>query len=68
MNTWDQINEIGAALGANFEARKKWKQRRCVPHRWRLPIINEGAKRGILIDQAAFDLPSNDNPDVQVAV
>jgi hypothetical protein len=50
-----EILTIARDLGVSVEARKKWRQRGCVPHRWRLPIIREAQKRGIELPQDVFD-------------
>lgn len=38
---WNLIDQAAKALGVGKEARKKWRQRNIVPHRWRLPLIRE---------------------------
>ncbi len=38
---WNLIDQAAKALGVGKEARKKWRQRKTVPHRWRLPLIAE---------------------------
>ena len=49
------IDKIARDLGVTFEARKKWRQRKCVPHRWRLPIIRAAEKCGVTLDEQVFD-------------
>jgi hypothetical protein len=42
MNTtldWDAIEKIARELGVRDRAFEKWKERKSVPHKWRLPII-----------------------------
>ena len=48
------IDELAEELGATAVARKKWRQRG-VPYRWRLPIIERAAKRGIKLAGADFE-------------
>lgn len=43
------IDQIGAELGVSDAARKKWPQRG-VPHKWRLPIMQAAAGRGLMIE------------------
>lgn len=42
---WQIIDAIGAELGVGDEARRKWKKRGAVPHRWRLPILEIGKQK-----------------------
>jgi hypothetical protein len=55
MEAGELIDGIARDLGASAEARKKWRQRGCIPHRWRLPIIREAEKRGIEVPDDAFE-------------
>jgi hypothetical protein len=50
-----EILTIARDLGVSAEARKKWRQRGCVPHRWRLPIMREAKNRGIDLPENVFD-------------
>ena len=36
---WPLIDLIAQRLGVKPDARRKWRQRGNVPHKWRLPII-----------------------------
>jgi len=47
------IDQIGAELGVSDAARKKWPQRG-VPHKWRLPILQMAANRGLMIGADDF--------------
>lgn len=38
MVNWKKIELIAEHLGVEYEARKKWRQRGRVPHKYRLPI------------------------------
>ena len=48
------IDQIGAELGASDAARAKWSQRG-VPHKWRLPIMQKAAERGLSITVSDFE-------------
>lgn len=41
---WDLIDRLAEKLEVEYWARRKWRQRQHVPHRWRLAII--AAARG----------------------
>lgn len=49
------INLLAAELGVSDEARKKWRQRGAVPHKWRLPILDLAAKRRVPILQSDLE-------------
>lgn len=49
------IETLAKELGVHRETRRKWRERRSVPHRWRLPLLMAAEKRGVKIDLAAFD-------------
>lgn len=49
------IYEIAGDLGVKAGARDKWLVRGYVPHRWRLPILQEAARRGVFIDPVRFE-------------
>jgi hypothetical protein len=36
---WALIDLIAQRLGVKTEARRKWRQRNSVPHKWRLALI-----------------------------
>jgi hypothetical protein len=36
---WPLIDLIAQRLGVKIEARRKWRQRNSVPHKWRLALI-----------------------------
>lgn len=38
MWNWEKIDEAARVLGAKYEARRKWRTRGWVPHKWRLAI------------------------------
>lgn len=38
---WGMIDRAAAALGVKADNRRKWRERKSVPHRWRLPLIRE---------------------------
>jgi hypothetical protein len=54
--TWKLVDDTAAALGANDEARRKWRQaNRGVPAAWRISIVEKLAKDGINVAFADFD-------------
>lgn len=59
--TWHLIDREAEVLGANNEARRKWRQAgRRVPFEWRMKLIEAFAGRGIAVSQSDFDsLPAN---------
>jgi len=38
---WDLIDQAAQVLNVGKEARKKWRQRRSIPHRWRIAILKQ---------------------------
>lgn len=52
--TWQLIDEIGAAVGAGDEARRKWKSRG-VAHKWRIKILDEAKRRRVRISVADME-------------
>lgn len=54
METHALIETLAKELGVTAVARKKWRQRG-VPHRWRLPIIELAASRGVELSSNDFD-------------
>jgi hypothetical protein len=54
METDALIDSLAKDLGVTAGTRKKWRQRG-VPHRWRLPIIELAANRGVELSSADFD-------------
>ena len=58
MEKIDLIDGLAAELNVSVDARKKWRQRGAVPHKWRLPILDLARQRGLSIspaDLAALD-------------
>ena len=56
MDTYRQtIEPIARELGVKEPALQKWRDRRRVPHKWRLPILQKAQARGIIIDLEMFD-------------
>jgi hypothetical protein len=51
------INDLAACLNVGDWARRKWRQRGSVPHRWRLPIMELAAERGIPLTTADMEWP-----------
>ena len=56
MNAFALIREIALdEIGVAPDTFRKWKERRKVPHRWRLDIILAARKRDIELHPNAFD-------------
>lgn len=55
--TWDEIEEIAASMGVSDEARRKWRERGGVPHRWRFPIAQAAQNRGKEVSEADLESP-----------
>jgi hypothetical protein len=49
------ILTIARDLGVSAETLRKWRQRRTVPHHWRLPLLRAAARRGVFMDASVFD-------------
>lgn len=54
---WSVIDRIGRELGVGYRARQKWRQRNCVPHKYRLAIIQ--ATGGVITAQQFQAMDSN---------
>jgi hypothetical protein len=52
---WDLILKIAEKLGVNYEARIKWRQRNCVPHKWRFEIVTKSDAQIFFVDFARMD-------------
>ena len=50
-----EIDQIAADLRVTEEARRKWRTRGAVPHRWRIPVLAEAGKRGVLLTIADME-------------
>jgi hypothetical protein len=53
---WDTIERVADQLGIRKNTVAKWKERKCIPYKWRLPII---IKSNGKISLRAFDEPLN---------
>ncbi len=40
---WTHVDAIASKLGVQYFARRKWRARGVVPHRWRIPLIQASA-------------------------
>ncbi len=49
-----QLTVIATKLGVSTDAQRKWFERGLVPHRWRMPILQEAMKRGITADYSSL--------------
>jgi hypothetical protein len=56
---WEVVEDVATSLGVGPHALKKWRWRRSVPHRWRIPIIKASDGR---IPLDAFDEFDVDDP------
>ena len=43
---WELVERLAEGLGVDYWARRKWVQRKQVPHKWRLAMI--AASRGAI--------------------
>jgi hypothetical protein len=43
---WELVDRLAADLDVDYWARRKWQQRKHVPHKWRLALI--AASRGAI--------------------
>lgn len=57
-----EIDQIAERLGVTDEARRKWRARGSVPHRWRFPILAEAGKRGVLLTFDEMEWPTAPEP------
>jgi hypothetical protein len=54
--TWQMVDAVATRLGANSDARLKWRQRgRGVPAAWRIKIAESLKANGVHIELSAFD-------------
>jgi hypothetical protein len=51
--TWEQIDDFGAACGAKPFSRIQWRYRG-IPHKYRLPILQEAQRRGMIVGADAL--------------
>ena len=49
------IESIAADMGVRKRTLQKWRERRSVPHRHRLPIAERALERGLRIEASVFD-------------
>lgn len=67
LDIWKVIDRSAEELGVAPEARKKWRQRRSVPHRWRLAIMDLAAAHGKVLSGADFELHQLDEQSGRAA-
>jgi len=53
-SSWDAIDAIAAEIGVDENNRRVWRQRH-VPHKWRIPILEEARKRRVKISISDFE-------------
>ena len=54
-----EIDTLAAARGITVEARQKWRERGSVPHRWRIPLLQDAAVTGAKITAEDMEFPSS---------
>lgn len=58
MVTWDDISAFAGQHGATSEAQRKWRERGCIPSRWKITILQHfpdltpGAIDALFADEA----------------
>lgn len=55
-----EIDRLAAARGVTVAARQKWKERGAVPHRWRIPLLQDAVAAGVGISVADMEWPSRE--------
>jgi hypothetical protein len=71
-DAWDLVDRCAAELGVLPETRQKWRWRHGVPHKWRVPLLQQFQKHGRIVGLDFFDslgaTPATDAPaDSQAA-
>jgi len=46
-DVWEKVVLIAPDLGITREALRKARERHRIPYRWRLPLLQQAAKRGM---------------------
>lgn len=54
-----EIDKLAAARGVTKAAREKWRERGAVPHRWRIPLLQDAAASGCAITHQDMEWPSS---------
>jgi len=49
------LEQLALDLGAHPNAMEAWRYRGFVPHRWRLPLLQAAAARGVLLPLSLFE-------------
>lgn len=58
-NAWHLVDQAAAELGITPGARRKWRQRRTIPHKHRARLMQQFATRGVIVSFDYFDnMPS----------
>ena len=52
---WALVDRCAAELGILPETRRKWRERNGVPHRWRLPLLQQFGRHGRVVGLDFFD-------------
>lgn len=52
---WQFIERAAADMGVGSEARRKWRERGHVPHKYRLPLLQAAKVARVKLDPEIFD-------------
>ena len=52
---WETINELATDMGVAKLTRIQWRQRKKVPHKYRLPMIEKAARLKIALSSPDFE-------------
>ena len=55
---WKLLRKLARDLGVSDKAFWKWKERGCVPHKWRIPLIQVS---GGYVSLSSFDAAQKDD-------
>ena len=54
-NAWSLIDQTAAELGVTPGARRKWRQRKTVPYKYRTRLISRLATKGVIVSLDYFE-------------
>lgn len=55
---WRTIRHLAVANGVSESSIQKWKQRGCVPHRWRIPFLTDASATGLSLTIGDMEWPA----------